>query len=64
MESLSDILFLPAMIESRCEASSKSKSAVWYRAADFLREIIDYEKQRDFVIIPFLLTLQLFFEFI
>ena len=52
------------MIESRCEASSKSKSAFWYRAADFLREIIDYEKQRDFVIIPFLLTLQLFFEFI
>ena len=52
------------MIESRCEASSKSKSAVWYRAADFLREIIDYEKQRDFVIITFLLTLQLFFEFI
>lgn len=44
------------MIESRCEASSKSKSAVWCRAADFLREMIDYEKQRDFVIIPFFIN--------
>lgn len=47
------------MIESRCEASSKSKSAVWYRAADFLWDIVDYE---SFVIIEILVNFAFRFD--